>query len=202
MNSGPMLSPEEAIQQVKQTLSTYIMDHPDPAMGWKLKAESGLELFNKEFPSDQKHSLDAIKKYVLETLAPTFVHFGKWLLWLPGASILRQDLEKNAHSWPSHQAYLEHALEQAQKALGEMQIGQQPASSSTEVVDEKSDKDDTKDKVAKLEAQLDNLRTVNVALVTRLKSQEAAANTASSVPAAQEKPDEGKARGKRSAKKL
>lgn len=77
MNVGPMLSPEEAIQQVKQTLSTYIVNHPDPAMGWKEKAEAGLVLFNQAFPSDKKHSLDAIKKYVLETLAPTFVHFWK-----------------------------------------------------------------------------------------------------------------------------
>lgn len=176
MNSGPMLSPEEAIQQVKQTLSTYIMDHPDPAMGWKDKAEAGLALFNDAFPSDKKHSLDAIKKYVLETLAPTFVHFGKWLLWLPGASKLRQDLEKNAHSWPSHQAYLEHALEQAQMALG--QIQPQPVAATSDAVDD--------DKVAELEAKLENLRLVNVALVTRLKEQQAATSSVPSVSAVAE----------------
>lgn len=89
---------------------------------------------------------------------------------------MRSDLENKANSWPNHQAYLEHALEQAQTTLNQMQPVQHAASSSTEVVDAKNDKDGAEDKVAKLQAQLDNLRLVNVALVTRLKAQESAPN--------------------------
>jgi hypothetical protein len=126
MNNGPMKSPQEAAQQIRQLLSSYIHKHQElKTSAWLPQANAGLTAFNAAFPENVTEgakplNLDDLKDHVLNNLAPKFVIMVKWILLQHGSSSLRADLEKAANSWPKHQEYLVYAAEQkAAKALEE-----------------------------------------------------------------------------------
>lgn len=157
MNNGPMKSPLEATQQIRQLLSNYIQQHQElNTSAWLVQAQAGLIAFNQAFPEGEaakSYNLDLIKVHVLNNLAPQFVVMMKWIVGLHGASTLRSDLENAANSWPKHQDYLVYVAEQkAEQALKEKSEAE---SAKIKLAQEKAEAELAKMKLAEEKAAAD-----------------------------------------------
>lgn len=111
MNKGPLLSPEGAVNSIREVLSVYISNHPSD--GWKVQAEKALVDFKKAFPlstdpesvtAPQPLSFDTLTPYVM-SMAANFNSMIKWVLFLHGSSTLRGHLENTANNWPTQKDY-------------------------------------------------------------------------------------------------
>ncbi len=204
MNNGPMKSPFDAAQEIRQLLSSYIQAHQElPTSAWFSQANAGLIAFNEAFPESEGATLlnlDSLKEHVLTNLAPQFVVMVKWLVGFHGASTLRTDLEKAANAWPKHQDYLVYAAEQkAEQALREKAAAEaekqrlaeekmraeQDAESIRQTLIERQQQLEAQLAAIKIESSetVAGLREVNTLLIDRVKSLSGAASAAESAEA-------------------
>ncbi|MGD9591634.1 MAG: hypothetical protein AB7V32_03845 [Candidatus Berkiella sp.] len=102
------ITPNVAVSNIIDILENYIKLHAENE-GWKAKALEEKTKLSLKFPSAQEHSLDEIKEYVLE-LAKNFNVSLKAVVGLSGNSTLRNQLEAQANTWPSHATYLQEKI--------------------------------------------------------------------------------------------
>lgn len=107
------ITPNVAVSNIIEILENYIKLHAENE-GWKAKALEEKTKLSLKFPSAQEHSLDEIKEYVLE-LAKNFNVSLKAVVGLSGNSTLRNQLEAQANTWPSHAAYLQEKINAMQR---------------------------------------------------------------------------------------
>ncbi len=119
LGAQTLVTPVTAVKEVKAILTDYI-SKKNP---WHEKAQLQLDAFNAQFPLSpgdlptKKFSLDEVKAYTLDTLAPQFTSIFQWIALSAGNSHLRQSLEGAAKKWPSHIEYLEQRTQIAEAQI-------------------------------------------------------------------------------------
>lgn len=91
---------EYEVLQIRYILCKYIHDNKNDLSSWVKEATTCAIDFNG-FVAKSSLTYDNLKRYVTQTMAPTFTSYLKSRLGLIGTSTLRHSLELRAASFPS-----------------------------------------------------------------------------------------------------
>lgn len=104
MINGP-ISPQNAYDQIYKILTDYIAHNTTNPKSWIDEATAARVDFTQKF-AKKTLSLDELKAYVIDTLAPQFISSLKKIILSDGNSYLMRTLKEAANSWPSQEEYL------------------------------------------------------------------------------------------------